>query len=254
MFARYVRCYGSAWSKIPQGPPDPILGVAEAFKRDTNPKKVNLGVGAYRDDKNKPWILSSVKKAKEYYMRAEMDHEYQPFEGPGSFRLVAAKLLYGDDAACFTENRIFAYQSLSGTGSLRLGMEFCAKWWKGNKTIYIPAPTWGNHKNIAVDSGLKWEEYAYYDSSIKKFNIDRCLEDIANKPDESIFVLHSCAHNPTGADPTFEEWKQISELMKQKGNLCFVDNAYQGFASGDADKDAAPIRYFLENGNRLMAA
>lgn len=86
-------------------------------------------------------------------------------------------------------------------------MSFLDRWWKGNKTIYIPAPTWGNHKNIANDAGLEWKEYAYYDSSIKAFNIEKCLADINGMPDESIVILHSCAHNPTGADPTFEEWK-----------------------------------------------
>ena len=106
MLNRYIRCFGSAWAGVQQGPPDPILGVTENFKKDTNPKKVSLGVGAYRDDNNKPWTLTSVQMAKEKYMKQGKDHEYLPIEGLSSFREVAAKLLYGDDAACFDENRV----------------------------------------------------------------------------------------------------------------------------------------------------
>jgi aspartate aminotransferase len=101
---------------------------------------------------------------------------------------------------------------------------------------------------------MEWKEYAYYDKSIKKVNIGNTINDIRNMPDESILVLHSCAHNPTGADPTLEEWAQISDISKQKGHLCFFDNAYQGFASGDADFDAKAFRHCLDNGNRIMSA
>ena len=254
MLNRYIRHFGSAWAGVQQGPPDPILGVTENFKKDTNPKKVSLGVGAYRDDNNKPWTLTSVQMAKEKYMKAGKDHEYLPIEGLSSFREVAAKLLYGDDATCFDENRVVTCQSLSGTGSLRLGFEFLNRWWGGNKEIYIPAPTWGNHKNIATDAGMVWKEYSYYDKSIKKVNIGNTINDITNMPDESIVVLHSVAHNPTGADPTLDEWAQISDIAKQKGHLCFFDNAYQGFASGDADIDAQAFRHCLANGNRIMSA
>ena len=106
MLNRYIRCFGSAWANVPQGPADPILGVTDAFKKDTNPKKVSLGVGAYRDDNNKPWTLTSVAMAKEKYMKSGKDHEYLPIDGLASFKEVAAKLLYGDDAACFAENRV----------------------------------------------------------------------------------------------------------------------------------------------------
>ena len=144
-------------------------------------------------------------------------------------------------------------QSLSGTGALRIGMEFLNEFWP-NKTIYVPTPTWGNHGAIAKRAGLKLEKYRYFDPKTVGLNFEAVKEDLKNAPEGSIILLHACAHNPTGVDPTQEQWKELSDLVKEKKHFPFFDMAYQGFASGDVERDAFAPRYFVEQGHEIMLA
>ena len=235
----------SAWRHVEMGPPDAILGITEAFKRDTDPRKVNLGVGAYRDDANKPWVLPSVKKAEEKLYGERLDHEYLPIHGLEAFRNASVKLAYGDSAAV-KEGKIASIQCLSGTGSLRLGAAFLERFYS-DKVIYLPNPTWGNHKNVARDAKLAWKDYKYYEPALHGINMSKLLGDLNAFPNKSVIMLHACAHNPTGADPTHEEWIQIQEVMHKKQHIAFFDMAYQGFASGDTVKDAFALRHFVEH-------
>ena len=253
MLSRLLCRSASFWKDVAQGPPDPILGISEAFKRDTDPKKVNLGVGAYRDDNNKPWILPSVKKAEELIFKSSADHEYLPIQGLESFNSAAVKLAYAD-AAPVTENRVAACQSLSGTGALRLGMAFAKRFYNKSTTVYIPNPTWGNHKTIAKDSGLDWKEYTYYNPNNFGLNFQAMLTDLNAAPDHSIVLLHACAHNPTGVDLTHAEWDELQNLFAHKKHLAFFDSAYQGFASGDTNRDAYGPRKFVASGHNIMLA
>ncbi|BFZ56289.1 aspartate transaminase aat1 [Savitreella phatthalungensis] len=233
------------------GPPDPILGVSEAFKADSNPKKINLGVGAYRDDKGKPYVLPSVLQAEEKIMKQNLDKEYAGITGVPAFTKLAAQLAYGADSAAVKEGRLAVAQSISGTGALRFGGQFLARWYPHGKTIYLPTPSWGNHTPIFKDSGLEVKNYRYYDPKNIALDIEAMLEDIEAMPDKSIVLLHACAHNPTGVDPTKDEWHRIAEVIKRKGHFSFFDMAYQGFASGDTVKDAYALRYFVEQGHSL---
>jgi aspartate aminotransferase, mitochondrial len=253
MLARSVFKGFSFWKNVPQGPPDPILGISEAFRRDTSPKKVNLGVGAYRDDNNKPWVLPSVRQAEDLILKTPGDHEYLPIEGLESFNTAAIKLAY-DKSPAITDKRIAACQSLSGTGALRLGMAYIKKFYTKSNTIYIPNPTWGNHKTIAKDSGLEWKEYSYYNPDTFGLNFKGMTQDIEKAPDGSIILLHACAHNPTGVDLTPQEWDELYTLISKKNHLVFFDSAYQGFASGDIDKDAYGPRKFLSGGTQILLA
>lgn len=253
MLLRSLNRYVSFWAGVPQGPPDPILGISEAFKRDTDAKKVNLGVGAYRDDNNKPWILPSVKQAEEIIFKGTGDHEYLPIEGLEAFTTAAVRLAYGDSAA-IADKRIAACQSLSGTGALRLGMAYLKKFYGKSSTIYIPNPTWGNHKAIAKDSGLDWKEYNYYNPNNFGLNFNGMVGDIEKAPEGSIFLLHACAHNPTGVDLSHTEWDQIYDLISKKNHVAFFDSAYQGFASGDTNKDAYGPRKFVNSGYQILLA
>ena len=234
----------TAWKHVEMGPPDAILGISEAFKKDADARKVNLGVGAYRDDANKPWLLPCVKKAEEKLFADKLDHEYLPIHGLESFRNAAVKLAYGDSAAV-KEGRIASIQCLSGTGSLRLGAAFLERFHKGDKIVYLPNPTWGNHKSVAKDSRMTWKDYTYYEPKIHGINVSKMLGDLNALPEQSIILLHACAHNPTGADPTNAEWQQICEVMQKRHHLAFFDMAYQGFASGDTVKDAFALRHFV---------
>ncbi|XP_055155305.1 aspartate aminotransferase, mitochondrial isoform X3 [Symphalangus syndactylus] len=195
----------SWWTHVEMGPPDPILGVTEAFKRDTNSKKMNLGVGAYRDDNGKPYVLPSVRK-------------------------------------------FVTVQTISGTGALRIGASFLQRFFKFSRDVFLPKPTWGNHTPIFRDAGMQLQGYRYYDPKTCGFDCTGAVEDISKIPEQSVILLHACAHNPTGVDPRPEQWKEIATVVKKRNLFAFFDMAYQGFASGDGDKDAWAVRHFIEQG------
>jgi len=234
------------------GPPDPILGVTVAFRNDPSPNTLNLGVGAYRDDKGQPFVLNCVRQAEKRIYDNKMNHEYAPIGGAPEFTKVVASLLFGADAKEIKENRVSTVQTISGTGALRVAGQFLKRFLP-NTDIYLPEPTWGNHKPIFKDSGYALKSYTYYDGK-GGLNFDGLVKDLTSAPNNSIVLLHACAHNPTGVDPSLNQWKELSKLFKQKGHFPFFDTAYQGFASGDPVKDALPLRYFLDDGHNLLAA
>eukprot|EP00999_Lentomonas_sp_LEN2_P002497 NODE_402_length_1544_cov_118.599153_g370_i0.p1 GENE.NODE_402_length_1544_cov_118.599153_g370_i0~~NODE_402_length_1544_cov_118.599153_g370_i0.p1 ORF type:complete len:426 (+),score=90.28 NODE_402_length_1544_cov_118.599153_g370_i0:168-1445(+) len=246
-FARNV----TTWHGVVEGPPDPILGVSEAYKASTNPNKINLGVGAYRDDQGKPYVLNCVKKAEDLIRSQHHNKEYLPITGLAEFRKAAEELAYGADI--LAAHQIVSTQTLSGTGALRVGAEFLKRFYN-EKTIHVPTPTWGNHAPVFKDAGLEVKSYSYYNPETCGLNFDNMIEDIKKIPHGHVILLHACAHNPTGVDPTQEQWREISEVVKSRGLFVFFDMAYQGFASGDPNKDAFPVRLFVQEGHHLCLA
>ncbi|KAF8850981.1 mitochondrial putative aspartate aminotransferase [Acephala macrosclerotiorum] len=244
----------STWAKVPQGPPVSLvtLGITEAFKADSFAEKINLGVGAYRDDQGKPYVLPSVREAEDKVVAAQLNKEYAGITGVPEFTKAAAILAYGPDSSAL--DRLVITQSISGTGALRIGGAFLQRWFPGAKKIYIPTPSWANHAAVFKDSGLEVEKYRYYNKDTIGLDFEGMVADIKGAPKGSIFLLHACAHNPTGIDPTPEQWKEISEAVKAGGHFAFFDMAYQGFASGSTDKDAFPLRYFVEQGHNVALA
>lgn len=249
-FSQTLR-FKSVWSGVQAGPPDAILGVTEAFKRDTDPRKINLGVGAYRDEDGLPYVLPSVLEADKRIASMNLDKEYLPITGHSNYQKLAATFAYGADSKPLKENRIATTQSISGTGSLRISGEFLARHYPYTKEVYLPTPSWGNHRPIFQNSGLQVKQYTYYDKKTVGLNLEGMLQDLKNAPNRSIVLLHACAHNPTGVDPTQEQWKQISDVVKEKEMFPLFDMAYQGFASGDPDRDAFAVRYFVEQGHQI---
>lgn len=239
----------SWWAHVEMGPPDAILGVTEAFKKDTNPKKMNLGVGAYRDDTGKPYVLPSVRKAEEIIMSRGLDKEYLPIGGNADFCNAAAQLAFGENSDVLQSKRNTTVQGISGTGSLTVGAFFLGQFFKGNREIYMPTPTWGNHIPLFKRAGLTVKQYRYYDPKTCGFDFSGALQDIAKIPEESVILLHACAHNPTGVDPKLEQWKEMSKIIKSRRLFPFLDMAYQGFATGDIDRDASAVRLFAEDGH-----
>ncbi|XP_005098987.1 aspartate aminotransferase, mitochondrial [Aplysia californica] len=239
------------WSNVEMGPPDAILGVTEAFKRDTNPKKMNLGVGAYRDDAGKPYVLPSVKQAELEVIDSGLDKEYAGITGVPDFFNSAIKLALGEDSSAVKDGLNVTTQAISGTGALRIGANFFNKWYSQSKTFWLPTPSWGNHTPIFKHAGLNVSSYRYYDPSTCGFDFQGALEDISKIPEGDIIVLHACAHNPTGVDPRPEQWKELSQVIKQRRLFPFFDMAYQGFASGDTNKDAFAVRKFVEDGHQI---
>lgn len=245
----------SRFSGVVAGPPIEVFAVNKAYLDDTHPNKVNLSIGAYRTDEGKPWVLPIVRKVELQLAQDEsLNHEYLPVLGLDDLSSAATKMLLGNDHPAIKENRAFGVQGLSGTGDLRVGAEMLCKV-LGFKTYCISRPTWENHRLVFNNAGFETcLEYRYWDAANRKFDLDGMLEDLRSFPEGSVVILHSCAHNPTGMDPTEDQWKQIAAVMKEKKLFTFFDAAYQGFASGDLDKDAWAVRYFASEGFEFVCA
>jgi len=239
---------------------DAIFKLTADYKADKFERKVNLGVGAYRTDEGKPFVLPSVQKAKERIAAdTSLDHEYLPITGLPEFTSAAAKLVFGSDSKAITQGRVSSVQTISGTGANFLGASFLDRfygpWQKpgAKKTMYISDPTWANHKAIfGTNLGLNVVDYPYYDPKTIGLDFDGFVNALKSAPEYSVFLLHACAHNPTGVDPTRDQWKQIADIFKQRHLFAFFDCAYQGFASGDLDNDGWAVRYFTEENIPLL--
>ncbi|POS83612.1 PLP-dependent transferase [Erysiphe pulchra] len=240
---------------IPHAPLDPLFSLMADFKADAFEKKIDLGIGAYRDDNAKPWVLPVVKKAKERLNNdPNLNHEYLPIQGLASFRTAAAKLILGANSPALKESRVASVQTISGTGAVHLGALFLSKFYPGHPTAFVSNPTWMNHFQIFSNVSIPMTTYPYFSESTKSLDFRAMKTKIAAAPDNSIILLHACAHNPTGVDLSQEQWKELAVLLRQKSHFPFFDCAYQGFASGDLDKDAWAIRYFIDQGFELCVA
>ncbi|MBN3295858.1 aspartate aminotransferase, cytoplasmic [Amia ocellicauda] len=250
----------SLFAEVPQAAPVAVFKLTADFREDKHPSKVNLGVGAYRTDDCQPWVLPVVRKVEQIIAADHsLNHEYLPILGLPEFRSSSSKIALGEDNPAIQENRVGGVQCLGGTGALKIGSEFLRRWYNGHNNtstpVYISAPSWENHNAVFMDSGFKdIRAYRYWDAEKRGLALAGLLEDLENAPENSIFVLHACAHNPTGTDPTPDEWKQIAKVMKKRKLFAFFDSAYQGFASGNLEKDAWAIRYFVAQGFELFCA
>eukprot|EP01029_Cantina_marsupialis_P029540 TRINITY_DN781817_c0_g1_i1.p1 TRINITY_DN781817_c0_g1~~TRINITY_DN781817_c0_g1_i1.p1 ORF type:complete len:410 (+),score=87.84 TRINITY_DN781817_c0_g1_i1:44-1231(+) len=238
----------STWKDVPQLPPNAIFDLTRRFREDTFDKKLNLGIGAYRTEELKPYVFEAVKKAQNEIAADEtLVKEYLPITGDVAFATAAQELLFGEG-----DEKICSVQSLSGTGCLRVGMAFVKK--NLNVPVYLPNPTWANHKGILKECGLEMKEYRYYKTETRGLDFEGLMEDLAGAEAGSVVLLHVCAHNPTGVDPSEEQWRKIAVLFKEKNLIPFFDCAYQGFASGDLEKDAFSVRHFAAEGLYPIAA
>jgi aspartate aminotransferase len=242
---------------VPKAPEDPLFGLMAAYRKDSDPKKVDLGIGAYRDDHAKPWVLPVVKKADDI-LRSDPDlnHEYLPIAGLAEFTSASQKLILGADSPAIAEKRVTSLQTVSGTGAVHLGALFLARFYhpSTSRTVYFSNPTWANHGQIFSNVGLPHTTYPYFSPSTKGLDFEGMMKSLQEAPERSIILLHGCAHNPTGVDPTQEQWKDIAKVMQERKLFPFFDCAYQGFASGDLNRDAWPVRYFVSQGFELLVA
>ena len=242
----------SAWSIIKPVPGDPILGVNVEYNKDTNPNKVNLSIGAYKDDQGNPYTLKCVQKAVDKYDEDKVNHEYLPIGGSPEFVNHAINLAYKSDFKY--KNNLAAVQTLSGSGALRIGDRFLFDFYPYHKKIYFSKPTWGNHLAVAKCARLEIGEYRYYDPKTLDVDFEGMVEDLEKLEEHSIVLLHACAHNPTGVDLNHEQWQKVLEIVKKKKILPFFDMAYQGFATGDVEEDAYALRLFANEGMDLLLA
>lgn len=227
-------------------PRDPILGLNEQFVADERPTKVNLGVGVYYDDQGRVPLLQCVHQVELNRVQAAAAHSYLPIEGLAGLNNAARALVLGKDSQANTSGRAFTVQAVGGTGALKIGADYL-KQLLPNAKVAISKPSWENHRALFERAGFEVVEYAYYDAQTHGLNLQGMLEHINALPDRSIVVLHACCHNPTGVDPTPEQWQQIAQAVKAKQHVPFLDIAYQGFGDG-LQEDAAAVRLFVELG------
>ena len=239
----------SKWSHIPEPPKDPILSLNADFKASTAENKVNLTIGAYRDEQGNPWLLPSVKKAMIEVNKNLTQMEYLPPVGDPEFIHLATKVGYGENSKAWQEGRIAGCQTLSGTGAVFIALNFLRDWWQGNNTqVYTPTPTWPVHNSSPLRLNMEVIQIPYYDPATRGLDFEKYSQALLAAPDKSIILLHAVSHNPTGVDPSPEQWVQLRDIFAQKGHMAFFDMAYQGFASGSLEKDGASIALWEEAG------
>lgn len=238
----------------PQAPIE-LFKLSREFEEDNFPQKVNLSIGVYRNEEGKHWVLPVIRKAeKELVLKELLSHEYLGQMGFYNFTKASIRFLLGEDHSVIKENRVLGIQTVSGTGALRMGAEFLTKCLHF-RTFYMSDPCWPSHHIVFPLAGFcDIKRYRYWDSSTKDLDLNGMLEDLQNAPERSIILLHVCGHNPTGVDPTQEQWKIIADVMEEKQHFPFFDCAYQGFVSGDWELDGWPVRYFASRGFELFCA
>ncbi len=236
------------FEQLPMAPPDAILGLTEAYKKDSNPQKINLGVGVYQDESGATPILTSVKKAEELLLKQEQTKTYMPIQGPAEYGEAVQQLLFG--AAGIEKGRAQTAQTPGGTGALRVAGDFL-KSANPQATIWMSDPTWANHKGVFGAAGLACKSYPYYNAETKSLDLEKMLEAIAAMPEGDIILLHGSCHNPTGMDPAPEQWDRIAKAVWARNLVPVIDFAYQGLAEG-IDKDAYSVRLFAQSGHEAL--
>jgi aspartate/tyrosine/aromatic aminotransferase len=232
-----------------EGPPDAIFGLTGAFQADARSNKVNLLVGIYKDEHLRAELLPSVKQAKEEIYPEDLKADYLPIDGYGPLIDLLGPVIFGEEI--WGKMPIYGAHTTGGTGALRIGAELLAQ--EVTRTVYIPDPTWPNHRSVLEKAGCKVENYTYYNRQIKNFDFHAVCKSLEAMPEKAAVVLHACCHNPTGCDPTENEWKAISQLMLRKKLVPFFDFAYQGLGDG-LDKDAEAVRIFARDGHEMLVA
>lgn len=236
----------SMFTAVEMAPRDPILGLNEQYAADSNPQKVNLGVGVYYDDNGKLPLLKCVRAAEEDMMKAPSARGYLPIDGIVAYDNAVKGLVFGADSEPVKSGRVATIQAIGGTGGLKVGADFLKKLSPKAKVL-ISDPSWENHRALFTNAGFEVETYPYYDAAKRGINFEGMLAALKAAPAGTIVVLHACCHNPTGYDITAAQWDQVIAAVKA-GNLTpFLDMAYQGFGNGIAE-DGAVIGKFVEAG------
>ncbi len=242
----------SLLTTVELAPRDPILGVTEAFVADSNPKKVNLGVGVYNDDNGKLPVLECVQRAEQAIVAKNAPRGYLPIDGLAAYDRAVQALLFGADSTVVKDGRAVTVQALGGTGALRVGADFLRRF-APKASVWISDPSWENHRALFENAGFDVATYAYYDPATRGLDFDGMLASLAKIPAGDIVVLHACCHNPTGVDATPAQWERILSVVRERGLVPFLDMAYQGFADG-IDADGAIVRRFAATPGPLFVS
>lgn len=236
----------SFFAHVEQVPGDPILGLTEAYNADTRPTKVNLGVGIYYDEEGRIPLLAAVRKVEDQLAAAGRPRGYLPIDGLATYTNATRELVFGKDSELVAAGRVATTQTIGGSGALRVGAELLAHTLP-HATVAISNPSWENHRAVFGAAGFKVVDYTYFDAATHGVDINGMIADLEKLAPGTVVLLHACCHNPTGADLTEEQWKQVAAVLKERQLFPFIDMAYQGFDKGIAE-DGAAVRIIAEAG------
>jgi len=242
----------SLLSPIEMAPRDPILGVTDAFNADTNPKKVNLGVGVYTNDMGKVPLLECVKRAEAQLVAASSPRGYLPIDGLATYDKLVQALVFGADSPVIAEGRAITIQALGGTGGLKIGADFIKRF-SPDSEVWISNPSWENHRALFEAAGFTVKTYPYYDAASHGVDYSGFLQALEGAAAGTVIVLHACCHNPSGVDLTDTQWTGVIEVMARRHLVPFLDLAYQGFSRSISD-DGAVVRRFANTGMPLLVS
>ena len=242
----------SFFSAVEMAPRDPILGLNDQFAADTNPAKVNLGVGVYYDDQGKLPLLGCVQAAEQAMMATPKARGYLPIDGLAAYDAGVKALVFGADSEPIQSARVTTVQAIGGTGGLKIGADFLHRL-NPRAEVLISDPSWENHRALFTNAGFLVKNYRYYDAKNRGIDFEGMLADLASAAPGSIAVLHACCHNPTGYDISAAQWDQVVAMCKSRGLLPFLDMAYQGFGYGLAE-DGAAVQKFTAAGLGFFVA
>ena len=237
---------------VEMAPRDPILGLTELFVSDTNPKKVNLGVGVYYDDNGGVPLLNCVAAAEKQLVAAAKPRAYLPIDGLAAYDKAVAQLVFGPDTPLIDAGRIVTLQTLGGTGALKVGADFLKRAFPDAR-VWISSPSWENHRGIFENAGFEVDSYPYYDASSHGIDFDAMSACLDGLPEGSIVLLHACCHNPTGVDLSDAQWAAVADIVSKRKLIPFIDIAYQGFGES-IEADAGAVRLFSRSMSPVFVA
>lgn len=237
---------------VEKAPEDPILGLNEAFKKETSPNKINLGVGVYKNEDGDTPILECVKRAEKVLLEKEKTKSYLSIQGTDEYTNVVKDLIFGKESPVLAANRAATVQSPGGTGALRIAADFIRKFLPKSK-IWLSDPTWENHRQIFNSAGIETSFYPYYNAKTKWLYFEGMTEALLKIPSTDVVLFHACCHNPTGVDINKDQWETIAKIALKKGFLVLFDFAYQGLGNG-LDEDAFAIRLFADKIKNFMVS
>ncbi len=240
------------FSSVELAPRDPILGLYETFNADTNPNKVNLGVGVYFTEEGKIPLLRAVQVAEKMILENPKARGYLPIEGIAAYNNGVQQLLFSSETEMTSAGRSASFGTLGGTGALKVGADFLKRL-KPNAKVAISDPSWENHRALFEGAGFEVVNYPYYDPATRGVNFEAMKACLTSMPADSIIVLHACCHNPTGADISPAQWEEIVAICQNSKLIPFLDLAYQGFADGIFE-DGLAVRLFTQSGMSFFIA
>jgi aromatic-amino-acid transaminase len=242
----------SLFAGVELAPRDPILGLTDAFNHDARSHKVNLGVGVYLNDAGKIPVLRAVAEAERQRAELPLPRGYLPIDGIPAYDLAVQQLLLGVDSHLIKEGKAITAQALGGTGGLKVGADLLRRVLPGSK-VAISDPSWENHRAIFDYAGFEVVTYPYYDAATRGLDVDAMIAGLKALPPKTVVVLHACCHNPTGVDPTPEQWPAILAAVRDADLVPFLDIAYQGFGES-IEADGLAVRLFAESGLTFLVA